>query len=95
MNKDQIVRAVAKSSGFPIYQVEKIVEEFLFQVSAAIVEGGGARLHGFGKIESVFAPPRTGRNVKTGEKINIPARRRVKFTPSENLKMFINAHAEG
>ena len=49
-------------------------------------EGGEAYLFGLGKIKVVQRAAREGRNPRTGETIEIPARSAAKFTASRALK---------
>lgn len=42
-------------------------------------------IRGFGTFRVVLAAARTVRNPRTGEKVEVPARRRVRFTPSPKL----------
>jgi len=61
-------------------------------VVKALVESlkkGKVRIFGFGSFQGVAKPARNGRNPRTGELIQIPARVGVKFNPSPNLKEII------
>lgn len=60
--------------------------EIIFQlIEKAIIEDGFFSIRHFGKIELVERAPRMGRNPKTGEEINIDARKSIKFRPSRFL----------
>ena len=39
----------------------------------------------FGKFEAIITAPKTGRNIRTGEIVNIAAKRKIKFTMSRKL----------
>ena len=43
-------------------------------------------MFGLGKLYVRHSKPRQGRNPQTGETINIPARKRVRFTAAKALK---------
>ncbi|MBT3368817.1 MAG: HU family DNA-binding protein, partial [Nitrospina sp.] len=49
-------------------------------------KGDSVSLIGFGSFKVVDRAAREGRNPSTGEKIQIPASKAVKFTPSKVLK---------
>lgn len=51
---------------------------------------GEFSLPGFGKMEITERSARTGRNPRTGESVEIPATKRVKFSASKVLKGAIN-----
>lgn len=60
-----------------------------FEVIASIAKEGEVSVSGFGKFLSAMHEPRQARNPKTGEVIDVPATRRVKFRPSKILKDYI------
>ena len=55
-------------------------------LQAALKKGYKIPLPGIGKILVRDLKPRMGRNPATGEVVRIPARRRVRLTPSKVLK---------
>ena len=55
-------------------------------IQAALKKGYKVPLPGIGKIQVRQTKPRVGRNPATGEQIRIPAKRRVRLTPSKALK---------
>jgi len=54
--------------------------------SSALEKGDSISLVGFGSFKVVARAAREGRNPSTGEKMQIPASKAVKFTPSKSLK---------
>lgn len=61
--------------------VNMIIDAFKEEVKA----GNQIALQGFGTFKVVETKAKKGRNPKTGEKIDIPAGRRVKFKASKGL----------
>lgn len=59
-------------------------------IAAAIVKDGRCTIRGFGSFILADTPERIGRHIQTGEIINIPAGRRVKFKAAPRLKAAIN-----
>lgn len=55
-----------------------------------LATGQGVSLKGFGKFVLQEKPARTGRNPKTGESIDIPAKTVVKFVPAPSFKSKIS-----
>lgn len=60
---------------------------FVFErIKENLAQGRQVRLHRFGTLKARLRPAGPGRNPKTGEKIQVPARMEVKLTPSPALK---------
>lgn len=64
---------------------EKAYIAFCKILSDAAVSPDGVRLPRIGTFAVTERAARTGRNPKTGQAIRIPARKAIKFTPSEAL----------
>ena len=58
--------------------------------SAALKQGERVNISGFGTFSVSDRQPRTGRNPKTGESIEISASRSAKFKPGKQLKDSLN-----
>ena len=56
----------------------------------ALAGGEGVRWSGLGSFKVRERKPRMGRNPRTGEKLQIPARRVVTFSPAKALKERLN-----
>ena len=63
----------------------QMLEAFFYGVMHAMNEGKTVRT-GLGTFKIVERAARTGRNPNTGEALEIPAQKTVKFTPSKWLK---------
>lgn len=63
-----------------------IYASFAGMIQAALKKGYRVPLPGLGKIQVRQTKPRMGRNPATGEVIQIPAKRKVRLTPSKALK---------
>lgn len=55
-------------------------------VAQILLQRGRVEVHGFGTFELVRRKPRRARNPRTGERIDIPARTAVRFSPAAALK---------
>lgn len=86
VNKADLVQSVSDKSMLTKMAAEKVLNAVLDSIREAIEKGESVRLAGFGSFDVVAAAPRTGRNPATGERIEIPARLRVRFTPSRSLR---------
>jgi integration host factor subunit beta len=52
--------------------------------------GDKIEIRGFGSFRTRQRKPRTGRNPKTGEKVEVPAKKIPFFKPSKELKDLVN-----
>ena len=66
--------------------MEKALQSFCSVAAAELLAGGEVSLPGLGKLKVRTTNARTGRNPRTGEAIDIPAGRKVVFTPGKDFK---------
>ena len=66
-------------------EAKDAVEAFLRTVKDALRNSESVTISDFGTFRVKFQKGRQGRNPKTGETIDIPPRKVVKFTPSPKL----------
>jgi DNA-binding protein HU-beta len=85
MNKAQLIDAMASKSGLSKNDSKKALEAFVDSVSGALKGGDRIQLVGFGSFSVAERSARTGRNPRTGEEINIPAKKVVKFKAGNDL----------
>ena len=67
-------------------QAEAVVDSVFGAITKALKEGDRVKLAGFGTFTVVDKPPRKGRNPKTGEEIDIAAKKVPEFNPGKALK---------
>lgn len=87
MIKEDLIRKIAKKRKISKEEAETIVSVFLNTLKEAIENGEDIELRGFGCFRIREQGPRPGRNPKTGEEVEIPARKVVYFKPSKLLKI--------
>lgn len=90
MNKNDLVAEVADTSGLSKADAAKAVDSVLDAITASLKKGLEVRLVGFGTFAVANRAASEGRNPRTGEKINIPASKRPKFTAGKALKDAVN-----
>ncbi|MDR2773545.1 MAG: HU family DNA-binding protein [Tannerella sp.] len=81
MNKTDFIGAVAANAGLTKADAKKAVDAFVETVEGAVKKGEKVIFVGFGSFSVVEKSARKGVNPKTKERINIPARKAVKFKP--------------
>lgn len=86
LGKSQLIKRISDSTGYTQKQVSEIVDGFSTEVLEAISQGLEVRLTGFLTIGSKDRKARSGRNPKTGEVINIPAKSVPSLKAGKDLK---------
>ena len=90
MNKNDLIGAVAQSSGLSRNDCVKAVEGVLASISGALQRGDEVRLVGFGTFSVTKRKASTGRNPRTGEEMKIAASSVPKFKAGKVLKDAVN-----
>ncbi len=90
MTKADIVEEVVKKIGFPKSQAADIVETVFETMKETLERGEKLKISGFGNFTPRDKKTRMGRNPKTGEPMEISARRVVTFKASPVLKDKMN-----
>ncbi len=67
-------------------QAKEVVEDIAAFITESLRKGFKLPLMGLGKLYVRQSKARVGRNPQTGEPVQIPARRRVRFSASKSLK---------
>jgi integration host factor subunit beta len=71
-------------------EAEAIVDTIFDAMIAAIRSGDKVEIRGFGSFRIRQRGARTGRNPKTGERVEVPAKRISYFKPSKDLRDLVN-----
>lgn len=85
MNKTQLIDAMASEAGITKAEAKKALEAFIGATASTLKEGGRLSLVGFGSFSINERPARTGRNPRTGEAMEIAAKKVVKFKAGSEL----------
>ncbi len=85
MNKSELIDHVAEATNQPKATVKAILDAAAGVVRANLKPGTDIVLGDFGKLSASKRSAREGRNLHTGEKIQIAAKTVVKFKPSKSL----------
>jgi DNA-binding protein HU-beta len=86
MNKLQMTKEVAEATGMKQVQAKQAIEGILASMKGSLERGEKVELVGFGSFSVVERNARTGRNPQTGEEIEIPAKKVVKFKAGKFLR---------
>lgn len=90
MTKADLVEDVAHASELTKKDAERLVEIVFESIIETLNHGEKIELRGFGSFRVRERGARRGRNPKTGDPVNIPAKRVPYFKPGKELKELIN-----
>jgi DNA-binding protein HU-beta len=90
VNKNDLVAAVAASTGLSKSDATKAVDAVFDSITASLKKMQEVRLVGFGTFSVGRRAASQGRNPRTGEPIKIPASKRPKFAAGKGLKEAVN-----
>ena len=86
MNKKELTDFVAQTADIPRAKADAAVTAIFAAIGDALQNGGDATFAGFGTFSVTERGARKGRNPQTGEEIEIPAGKSVKFKAGKDLK---------
>ncbi len=90
MTKAELVDEVAHVVQLTKKQAETIVNIIFDSIVESLRSGQKIELRGFGSFRLRSRKSRTGRNPKTGEKVDVPSKKIPYFKPGKELKELIN-----
>ena len=90
MNKSELIDKVAGQAGLSKSDTEKAVNSLITVVESAVAANDKVTLPGFGAWSRTQRAARTGRNPRTGEPVQIPASKAVKFSVGADFKKKVN-----
>lgn len=85
MNKSELVNAIAAEAGLKKDDAKKALEATINAIAGALKDGDKVALLGFGTFAVTERPARTGINPATKEKIEIAAKKVIKFKAGAEL----------
>jgi len=90
LTKADLIDEVLNVTELPRKESETIVETIFDNIIAALQKGEKIEIRGFGSFRTRERRGRVGRNPKTGEKVEVKAKKIPYFKPSKELKDFVN-----
>ncbi len=95
MTKSELIDNLSKDlsqeqSNLKSQDIELAVKCILEHMSQALASGDRIEIRGFGSFSLHFRPPRTGRNPKTGEPVELEGKYVPHFKPGKDLRDRVN-----
>ncbi|HKS80902.1 MAG TPA: HU family DNA-binding protein [Candidatus Acidoferrales bacterium] len=90
MTKADLVGEVERVSELSRKEAEAVVETIFESIIDALQKDDKIEIRGFGSFRTRERRGRTGRNPKTGAKVEVPAKKIPFFKPSKELKDYVN-----
>lgn len=86
MTKKEIVTRISDETDMKQIEVKKIVQKTLDIIIESLAKGEDVELRNFGIFRTKSRKARTGRNPKTGQDVQIPAKKAVAFRAGRVMK---------
>src|SRR6202040_3873290 len=90
VTKADLVEEVVRLTELPRKESEAVVETIFESIIGALQGGDRIEIRGFGSFRTRQRRGRTGRNPKTGAKVEVPPKKIPFFKPSKELKDYVN-----
>ena len=91
MNKQELIDAVAATTGESKVATGEAIDAIIETISKAVANGENVQLIGFGSFSTGARAAGVGLNPSTGAEIHIAAAKTVKFTAGKSFKELVNA----
>ena len=90
MTRKELAASLSKEAYFSTEKSSEFVDLLFEMMAEGLEKGEKIKISNFGNFTVREKRARTGRNPKTGEKMQIPGRRVVTFKPSLMLRKALN-----
>ena len=91
MIRSELVALVARENPeLSLGDVEGIVSTFFEEIARRLADGGRVELRGFGAFSTRARDARVGRNPRTGEAVQVDAKRVPYFKPGKEMRARLN-----
>src|SRR5258707_8630636 len=90
MTKADLIEEVSRLAELTRKDSEAVVETIFESIVRSLHAGDKIEIRGFGSFRTRQRKPRVGRNPKTGDRVEVPAKKIPFFKPSKELKDLVN-----
>ncbi|MXO75310.1 integration host factor subunit beta [Altererythrobacter aerius] len=91
MIRSELLQALARENPeLRADEVEQVLDIFFDEIGKRLAEGGRVELRGFGAFSTRERGERKGRNPRTGEAVDVPAKKVPYFKPGKEMRRVVN-----
>jgi integration host factor subunit beta len=90
MTKADLIDEISRLAELTRKDSEVVVETIFDSIVRSLRAGDKIEIRGFGSFRTRQRKPRIGRNPKTGDRVEVPAKKIPFFKPSKELKDLVN-----
>ena len=94
MTKADLTEKISGLTGIAHKDAVIVVATVFDNVARALIAGDKVEIPGFGSFRTRQRKPRVGRNPKTGERVEVPAKKIPLFRPTEELNGLVSEETE-
>jgi DNA-binding protein HU-beta len=95
MTKNELARELAEDFELPRRQIAELLDAVLDRITQVLKSGDKMQLTPFGQFKIRDRAARVARNPQTGEPVNVPAKRVLKFIAGRSLKEAVGTAKRG
>jgi integration host factor subunit beta len=87
MIRSELVQKLSQENpDLSLQTIDKIVDLVFKNIVECLADGGRVELRGFGAFTTRARAARTGRNPRTGDEVDVPAKRVPHFKPGKEMR---------
>ena len=86
MTKSDLIDVLCETQKIPKGRAELLVQVIFESMEASLKRGERIEIRGFGSFGLNYRPPRTGRNPKSGERVQVPEKHVPHFKAGKELR---------
>jgi nucleoid DNA-binding protein len=90
MTKDEMVEGILRNCGISKANVERFYDGLAKLLAKELAKNSEVPLPGLGVLRVVKLKARTARNPRTGEAVEVPSKKTVRFRPYKELRDLLN-----
>lgn len=94
MSKQELINVIADAGGLPKTTAESVLNAFTDYLITTVENGGKVTVPGLGILEPSHRAARTGRDPKSGQPMQIPAKTVPKFKAAKKFKDAVNKQSK-
>ena len=94
MNKSELIEIIAEKSNITKKKAEDVVNLVFSSMTTSLLRGDRIEIRGFGSFVNKYYGPYTGRNPRTGESIQVNAKRLPFFKVGKELRERVDGESD-